>query len=43
MSATDNLGARANALLGEARRAGLTVVTAESCTAGLMCQILSDA
>ena len=43
MSATDNLGARANALLGEARRAGLTVVTAESCTAGLLCQILSDA
>jgi nicotinamide-nucleotide amidase len=43
MSATDNLGAFSNALLDEARRAGLTVVTAESCTAGLMCQILSDA
>jgi nicotinamide-nucleotide amidase len=43
MSATENLGASADALLGEARRAGLTIVTAESCTAGLMCQILSDA
>ena len=33
----------ANTLLGKAKRAGLTVVTAESCTAGLMCQVLSDA
>ena len=36
-------GERADALLRQARQAGLTVVTAESCTAGLMCQILSDA
>ena len=43
MSATDDLGAFTNALLDEARRAGLTIVTAESCTAGLMCQMLSDA
>jgi len=43
MSATENLDARADALLSEARRAGLTIVSAESCTAGLMCQILSDA
>ena len=40
MSPNANL---ANALLDAARRAGLTIVTAESCTAGLMCQILSDA
>jgi nicotinamide-nucleotide amidase len=33
----------ANALLGQARHAGLTIVTAESCTAGLLCQVLSDA
>ncbi len=33
----------ANTLLAQAKRAGLTVVTAESCTAGLMCQVLSDA
>jgi nicotinamide-nucleotide amidase len=33
----------ANALLRQAQRAGFTVVTAESCTAGLMCQVLSDA
>jgi nicotinamide-nucleotide amidase len=37
------LGELANALLEKARQAGLTVVTAESCTAGLMCQVLSDA
>ena len=43
MSATENLGASADALLDAAKRAGLTIVSAESCTAGLMCQILSDA
>jgi nicotinamide-nucleotide amidase len=43
MSANANLGALANALLGAAKQAGLTIVSAESCTAGLMCQILSDA
>jgi nicotinamide-nucleotide amidase len=39
----DELGELAAALLRQARQAGLTVVTAESCTAGLMCQVLSDA
>ena len=43
MSASANLGALANALLAAAKPAGVTIVTAESCTAGLMCQILSDA
>ncbi len=33
----------ANDLLGQAKRAGLTIVTAESCTAGLLSQVLSDA
>src|SRR6185295_18583482 len=33
----------ANALMERARRAGLGIVTAESCTAGLMCQVLADA
>jgi nicotinamide-nucleotide amidase len=33
----------ANDLLGQAKRAGLTIVTAESCTAGLLAQVLSDA
>lgn len=42
MAANQN-PALANALLDEAKRDGLTVVTAESCTAGLMCQVLSDA
>ena len=42
MSANANMGALADALLAQARRDGLTVVTAESCTAGLLCQILSD-
>jgi nicotinamide-nucleotide amidase len=39
----EDLGELAAALLEKARQAGLTVVTAESCTAGLMCQVLSDA
>ena len=39
----EDLKALANTLLGQAGRADLTVITAESCTAGLMCQILSDA
>ena len=43
MSANANLGALANALLDAAKRAGVTIVSAESCTAGLMCHILSDA
>lgn len=33
----------ANAVLKKARLAGLTVVTAESCTAGLLSHVLSDA
>ena len=33
----------ADALIDRAKQAGLGIVTAESCTAGLMCQILSDA
>ena len=33
MSSAEKLGALADALLGEAKRADLTVVTAESCTA----------
>jgi nicotinamide-nucleotide amidase len=39
----EDLTALANALIARAKRAGVTIVTAESCTAGLMCQILSDA
>jgi nicotinamide-nucleotide amidase len=38
-----DLAGLANDVLQQARDAGLTVVTAESCTAGLMCQVLSDA
>jgi nicotinamide-nucleotide amidase len=33
----------ADALIKRAKEAGLGIVTAESCTAGLMCQVLSDA
>ena len=34
---------RADRLLAEAARAGLSVAVAESCTGGLLCQVLSDA
>ena len=33
----------ADALIKRAKEAGLGIVTAESCTAGLMCEVLSDA
>src|ERR1051325_3926885 len=33
----------ANALIERAKEADLGIVTAESCTAGLMCQVLADA
>lgn len=39
----EELNALANSLLAQAKRAGLTIVTAESCTAGLLAQVLSDA
>jgi len=39
----DELKELADALIQRAQRAGLGVVTAESCTAGLMCQVLADA
>jgi nicotinamide-nucleotide amidase len=39
----EDLNGLANALLKQAKRAGLTIVTAESCTAGLLAQTLSDA
>lgn len=39
----DELKKLADALVKRAQEAGLGVVTAESCTAGLMCQVLSDA
>jgi nicotinamide-nucleotide amidase len=39
----EELKTLADALVKRAKQAGLTVVTAESCTAGLMCQVLSDA
>jgi len=39
----DALKTLADALIERAKQAGLGIVTAESCTAGLMCQILSDA
>src|SRR6185369_4680761 len=39
----DVLGKRADRLLTHAARAGLTVAVAESCTGGLLCQVLSDA
>jgi nicotinamide-nucleotide amidase len=39
----EDLNRLANVLLKQAKRAGLTIVTAESCTAGLLAQTLSDA
>lgn len=39
----EDLRELANALIRRARQAGVTIVAAESCTAGLMCQVLSDA
>jgi nicotinamide-nucleotide amidase len=39
----EDLSGLANALLKQTKRAGLTIVTAESCTAGLLSQTLSDA
>ena len=39
----EDVSALANGLLKQAKRAGLTIVTAESCTAGLLSQVLSDA
>ncbi len=39
----EDLNGLANALLKQVRRTGLTIVTAESCTAGLLAQTLSDA
>ena len=39
----DELKTLADALIKRAKAAGLGIVTAESCTAGLMCQVLSDA
>ena len=40
---SDDLRKLADSVLKTAKQAGLTIVTAESCTAGLMCQVLSDA
>ena len=39
----DELTALANDLLRRAKAANAAIVVAESCTAGLMCQVLSDA
>ena len=39
----DELKTLADALIKRAKDAGLGIVTAESCTAGLMCEMLSDA
>src|SRR3954451_23607488 len=39
----DALTKRADRLLADAKRAGLAVAVAESCTGGLLCQVLSDA
>src|SRR4051812_30442863 len=39
----DALTKRADRLLADAKRAGLTLAVAESCTGGLLCQVLSDA
>jgi nicotinamide-nucleotide amidase len=39
----EELNELANDLLKQAKRTGLTIVTAESCTAGLLAQVLSDA
>jgi len=38
----DELNDLANALIERAKQADLGIVTAESCTAGLMCQVLAD-
>jgi nicotinamide-nucleotide amidase len=40
---SDRLETLAQRLLALAERNGLTIVTAESCTAGMLCQVLSDA
>jgi nicotinamide-nucleotide amidase len=39
----ETLTALANDLMRRAKAAGVTIVVAESCTAGMMCQVLSDA
>ena len=39
----EDLNGLANVLLKQAQRTGLTIVTAESCTAGVLAQTLSDA
>jgi nicotinamide-nucleotide amidase len=39
----EDLEKLANRLLQQAKRAGLTIIAAESCTAGLLCQMLSNA
>src|SRR3954454_4980038 len=39
----DALTKRADRLLADAKRAGLAGAVAESCTGGLLCQVLSDA
>ncbi|MEA2929808.1 MAG: nicotinamide-nucleotide amidase [Hyphomicrobiales bacterium] len=39
----EELATLANRLLTQAKQGGLTIVTAESCTAGLLAQVLSDA
>ena len=43
MGMPENLSKLAEDVLLHARDAGLAIVTAESCTAGLMCQYLADA
>lgn len=40
---SEDTAALATRLLKQAKEAGLTIVTAESCTAGLLSQVLSDA
>jgi len=42
-SRMEELRGLADALIERAKGAGLGIVTAESCTAGLMCQVLADA
>lgn len=39
----EDLRELANTLIRRAQQAGVTIVVAESCTAGLLCQVLSDA
>ena len=39
----ETLSKLANDLMRHAKAAGVTIVVAESCTAGMMCQVLSDA